>query len=69
MIMQKDWLKELLIFLKELANKVAVPVIGSWLVPLITLMLCVRVLNLTHHKEYGRDKPDERTATCREARC
>ena len=35
----------------------------------MTLLICRRVLQCNYHKEYGRDKPDDRTATCREARC
>ncbi len=37
---------------------------GETGVPLLTLMPNSNVVSLSHHKEYGRDKPDDRTATC-----
>ena len=45
---------------------------GSFLLqsdPLIALILLAGVIQCNYHKEYGRDKPDERTATCGPARC
>ena len=30
----------------------------------MTLIPDQNVVSLSHHKEYGRDKPDDRTATC-----
>ena len=34
-------------------------------VPLMTLMLSPGMVNSNYHEEYVKDKPDDRTATCR----